>query len=92
MGCKLMTAVLQDRVSEIVLTVKAQPTPFIQNVDAEFVSLENIIPVSECENFSESDTLGQDFYDRVADLVAERIKQCGSRVPVVTGIFFRMIS
>ena len=57
----------------------------VQNVDAEFVSLENIIPLSEGENFSDSDTLPQDFYDRVADLVAERIKACGNRVPVVTG-------
>ncbi|KAI0765286.1 aspartate kinase [Fomes fomentarius] len=58
-----------------------------RNIDAEFVSLENVIPLAEGENFSDSDTLGQDFYDRVADLVAERIKQCGNRVPVVTGFF-----
>ncbi|KAI0698046.1 aspartate kinase [Cerioporus squamosus] len=58
-----------------------------KNVDAEFVSLENVIPLAESENFSDSDTLGQDFYDRVAELVAERIKQCGNRVPVVTGFF-----
>ncbi|TBU45137.1 aspartate kinase [Dichomitus squalens] len=58
-----------------------------RNIDAEFVSLENIIPLSEGENFSDSDTLPQDFYDRVADLVAERVKACGNRVPVVTGFF-----
>ncbi|KAI0634832.1 aspartate kinase [Trametes polyzona] len=58
-----------------------------RNIDAEFVSLENIIPLAESENFSDSETLGQDFYDRVADVVAERIKQCGNRVPVVTGFF-----
>ncbi|KAM5532163.1 hypothetical protein V8D89_014188 [Ganoderma adspersum] len=58
-----------------------------RNIDAEFVSLENIIPLSETENFSDSDTLPQDFYDRIADLVAERIKACGNRVPVVTGFF-----
>ena len=56
-----------------------------QNIDAEFVSLENVVPLSESENFSDSETLGQDFYDRVAEVVAERIKQCGNRVPVVTG-------
>lgn len=61
-------------------------TDLLQNIDAEFVSLENVIPLAEGENFSDSDTLGQDFYDRVADLVAERIKQCGNRVPVVTGM------
>ncbi|KAI9062248.1 aspartate kinase [Trametes sanguinea] len=58
-----------------------------RNIDAEFVSLESIVPPSESENFSDSDTLGQDFYDRLADIVAERIKQCGNRVPVVTGFF-----
>ncbi|KAH9849590.1 aspartate kinase [Lenzites betulinus] len=58
-----------------------------RNIDAEFVSLENIVPLSEGENFSDSETLGQDFYDRVADVVAERIRQCGNRVPVVTGFF-----
>ncbi|KAI0659378.1 aspartate kinase [Cubamyces menziesii] len=58
-----------------------------RNIDAEFVSLENVVPLSESENFSDSETLGQDFYDRVAEVVAERIKQCGNRVPVVTGFF-----
>ncbi|KAI0824794.1 aspartate kinase [Trametes gibbosa] len=58
-----------------------------RNIDAEFVSLENIIPLSEGENVSDSETLGQDFYDRVADVIAERIRQCGHRVPVVTGFF-----
>ncbi|KAI0646543.1 aspartate kinase [Trametes meyenii] len=58
-----------------------------RNIDAEFVSLENVVPLSEGDNFSDSETLGQDFYDRVADVVAERIKQCGNRVPVVTGFF-----
>ncbi|KAI0360445.1 aspartate kinase [Trametes cingulata] len=58
-----------------------------RNIDAEFVSLESIVPLAESENFSDSETLGQDFYDRLADVVAERIRQCGNRVPVVTGFF-----
>ncbi len=61
----------------------------MQGIDAEFVSLENIIPLSESDNFVDSETLDQDFYDRVADVVAERIKQCGNRVPVVTGRLLR---
>ena len=57
-------------------------------MDAEFVSLENIIPLPEDGDLSgEEGTLGQEFYDRVAVLVGERIKQCGPRVPVVTGNF-----
>ncbi|KAI0371289.1 aspartate kinase [Pilatotrama ljubarskyi] len=58
-----------------------------RNIDAEFVSLESIVPLAESENFSDSETLGQNFYDRIADVVAERIRQCGNRVPVVTGFF-----
>ncbi|KAL4251984.1 aspartate kinase [Abortiporus biennis] len=58
-----------------------------RGVDAEFVSLENIIPAEDGDSSFDNDTLGQDFYDRVAHLVGERIKQCGSRIPVVTGYF-----
>ncbi|RDB30250.1 putative aspartokinase [Hypsizygus marmoreus] len=57
-----------------------------QGVDAEYVSLEDVVP-----EFEDSDTyegvLDQDFYDRLAAALGERIQQCGSRVPVVTGFF-----
>lgn len=33
------------------------------------------------------ETLGQVFYDRLPEVLAQRIKQCGSRVPVITGFF-----
>jgi aspartate kinase len=48
------------------------------------VSLDDIVPP-----FDDNDktTLSQDFYDSLADTLGERIKQCGSRVPVVTGFF-----
>ena len=84
MSCKLVAAVLRDK-----------------GVDAEFVSLENIVPnLSDTEpggggnagdaalkQEGENGALDQSFYDRVATAVGERIKQCGSRVPVVTGFF-----
>jgi aspartate kinase len=58
-----------------------------QGVDAEYVSLENIVP-SEGGAGADSDTiLDQEFYDRVGQAVAERIQQCGARVPVITGFF-----
>ncbi|PCH44782.1 aspartate kinase [Wolfiporia cocos MD-104 SS10] len=57
-----------------------------RGIDAEYVSLENIVPVTE-EELSDTETLGQEFYDRVASAVAERIQQCAPRVPVVTGFF-----
>jgi aspartate kinase len=52
-------------------------------VDAEYVSLDDIVP---SDWNAEDGVLGQDFYDEVAKAVGERVKQCGSRVPVVTGM------
>ena len=49
------------------------------------MSLENIIPIPEDGDLSADETLGQEFYDKLAVLVGERIRQCGPRVPVVTG-------
>jgi len=67
-----MTAVLRD-----------------QGIDAEYVSLENIVPVVEGvdDDGNNDQTLDQAFYDNVALTLRERIEQCGSRVPVVTGFF-----
>lgn len=42
---------------------------------------------ADSESRSEGGSLDQSFYDRVAQAVGERIQQCGSRVPVVTGFF-----
>ncbi|GLB39135.1 putative aspartate kinase [Lyophyllum shimeji] len=58
-----------------------------QGIDAEYVSLEDIVPISEDSDAQEDGTLDQDFYDRLATALGERIAQCGSRVPVVTGFF-----
>ncbi|KAG1030379.1 hypothetical protein G6F25_012200 [Rhizopus arrhizus] len=51
-----------------------------RDVDAQFVSLENIID-------REFDKLDQDFYDYLAKKMAEAVLQCGNKVPVVTGFF-----
>lgn len=53
-----------------------------QGVDAEYVSLENVLDDLEAE---EDRSLDQDFYDRLSQAVGERVKQCGPRVPVITG-------
>ncbi|KIL62909.1 hypothetical protein M378DRAFT_165181 [Amanita muscaria Koide BX008] len=58
-----------------------------QGIDAEYVSLEDIVPWSEEQEAVFEGTLGQDFYDDVARAVGERIKQSAPRVPVVTGFF-----
>ncbi|PPR04771.1 hypothetical protein CVT24_007087 [Panaeolus cyanescens] len=57
-----------------------------RGIDAEYVSLEDIVPESELEAASEG-TLGQDFYDNLAKALGERVRDCGPRVPVVTGFF-----
>ncbi|KZT68332.1 aspartate kinase [Daedalea quercina L-15889] len=58
-----------------------------RGIDAEYVSLESVVPLSEEESYTGTETLGQEFYDRVAEAVSERIRQCEPRVPVVTGYF-----
>lgn len=58
-----------------------------QGIDAEYVSLEDIIPVSEDSETVPEGSLDQAFYDNVAAAVGERIKGCTPRVPVVTGFF-----
>ncbi|KAJ8508752.1 hypothetical protein ONZ45_g8993 [Pleurotus djamor] len=57
-----------------------------QGIDAEYVSLEDIIPEEEADNYSES-SLDQSFYDRLSTALGERIQLCAPRVPVVTGFF-----
>lgn len=78
LSCRIVAAVLRDR-----------------GIDSELVSLENIIArVSEDEeglalpdgSGSEGgENLGQHFYDRLAKVIGERLRECGNRVPVVTG-------
>ncbi|KAF5351159.1 hypothetical protein D9756_008284 [Leucocoprinus leucothites] len=56
-----------------------------RDIDAEYVSLEDIVPA--IDDADESRTLDQDFYDRLTIALGERVKQCAPRVPVVTGFF-----
>jgi aspartate kinase len=59
----------------------------LQGIDAEYVSLEDIVPDSDDSDSTHEGTLDQDFYDRLSTALGERILQCGSRIPVVTGFF-----
>ncbi|KAG2003563.1 aspartate kinase [Coprinopsis cinerea AmutBmut pab1-1] len=74
LACKLMAAVLRD-----------------QGMEAEYVSLEDIVPSSHLTDDSDLSVgaigLEQPFYDELAKAIAQRIDQCGSRIPVVTGFF-----
>ncbi|KAJ3535829.1 hypothetical protein NMY22_g6309 [Coprinellus aureogranulatus] len=58
-----------------------------QGIDAEYVPLDDILPESLMTEDYDGKALGQDFYDTVARVIAERVQQCGCRVPVVTGFF-----
>lgn len=53
----------------------------MQGVDAEYVNLENVIP----SNYILKNGLTQDFYDYLATAFATRLKECGNKIPVVTG-------
>ncbi|KAL4073673.1 Aspartate/glutamate/uridylate kinase [Scleroderma citrinum] len=57
-----------------------------QGVDAEYVSLEDVVPAFDVDSAAEG-SLDQLFYDSVAAAVAQRIRECESRVPIVTGFF-----
>jgi aspartate kinase len=59
-----------------------------QGIDAEYVSLEDIVPDAEdTESGAFDGPLDQSFYDNLADIIGDRISQCAPRVPVVTGFF-----
>ncbi|KAH9005651.1 aspartate kinase [Lactarius hatsudake] len=45
-----------------------------RGIDAEYVSLENVVPPYD----QVDGTLGQDFYDQVGSAFATRVRQCGS--------------
>jgi aspartate kinase len=61
----------------------------VQDVDAELVSLENIVEATteedEVKSADGQRQLGQPFYDRLSKRLGERLQECGDRVPVVTG-------
>jgi aspartate kinase len=54
-------------------------------VDAEFISLDSVVPGIEEDIDGRTQTLDKQFYDRLAVAFAERVKQCSPKVPVVTG-------
>lgn len=65
----------------------------MQGVDAELVTLENIVEAATEEEGEDaassggSSQLGQAFYDRLSKRLGARLAECGDRVPVVTGFF-----
>ena len=82
LGCKIIAATLRDHVC--LLLFRSRPSYLktsTQGIDAEYVSLENVVPPYD----GVDSTLGQDFYDLVGTAFARRVRQCGPRVPVVTG-------
>ncbi|OWZ35764.1 aspartate kinase [Cryptococcus neoformans c45] len=79
LACKVVAAALRDR-----------------GVDSELVVLDNIVDASmsaasEAISVDAGDQgvaqLGQEFYDQLSFRLGERLRECGQRVPVVTGYF-----
>ncbi|KAI9634124.1 putative aspartate kinase [Dioszegia hungarica] len=78
LACKIVAAALRDR-----------------GLDSEIVILDNIVDaaMSSAESTSAGNgdqgvaQLGQDFYDELSKRLGERIRECGDRIPVVTGYF-----
>ncbi|KIR71673.1 aspartate kinase [Cryptococcus deuterogattii CA1014] len=79
LACKIVAAALRDR-----------------GVDSELVVLDNIVDASmaaasEAVSIDSGDQgvaqLGQEFYDQLSSRLGERLRECGQRVPVVTGYF-----
>ncbi|KAG6325748.1 hypothetical protein ID866_13341, partial [Astraeus odoratus] len=71
----------------ITLSDSANVSP---GVDAEYVSLEDIVPASDIDTSylgAAECALDQSFYDSVACAVAQRVRECAPRVPVLTGFF-----
>lgn len=65
-----------------------------KGVDSELVVLDNIVDASmsaasEAVSVDAGDQgvaqLGQEFYDQLSFRLGERLRECGQRVPVVTG-------
>ena len=65
-----------------------------QGIDSELVVLDSIVDsafsaVSDAHLASSGDQgvaqLGQEFYDQLAVRLGERLRGCGTRVPVITG-------
>lgn len=65
-----------------------------KGVDSELVVLDNIVDASmaaasEAVSVDAGDQgvaqLGQEFYDQLSIRLGERLRECGQRVPVVTG-------
>jgi hypothetical protein len=71
-----------------------------QGIDSELVVLDNIVDAtmsSVSDHFTSSGDqgvaqLGQDFYDQLAARLGERIRECGARVPVITGRWILLAS
>ncbi|ORY33373.1 putative aspartate kinase [Naematelia encephala] len=78
LACKIVAAALRDRGidSELVLLDTI--------VDSSFASYSDSLVSSGDQGVAQ---LGQEFYDHLALKLRERIQECGTRVPVITGFF-----
>ena len=88
LSCMFMTALLKDRVRNDIPSpggggaMERAYTLGGKGIDAEYINLENIVAAAYT---STSRGLNQDFYNGLSKSLADRIAQCGDRLPVVTG-------
>ncbi|KAK9481338.1 Aspartate/glutamate/uridylate kinase [Lipomyces japonicus] len=54
-----------------------------RGVPAQYVNLDSIIPIG----YNTKSGIDQQFYDFIAEQIAEKILNCGDKVPVITGYF-----
>lgn len=98
MACKIVAAALRDRVGLLAFTSEISAKTSHQGIDSELVLLDNIVDDALGGAIAEAAALGstgdqgaaqldQSFYDKLSERLGERLRLCGSRVPVVTGYF-----
>lgn len=86
LSCRIVAAVLQDRVRYGDSLLAISTKDLWQGIPSELVTLETIIEKQEEALSSDAPiALGEQFYNRLATSLGQRLRQCGDRVPVVTG-------
>lgn len=80
LACKIVAASLRDR------GIDSELVSLENIVDATFAGLDDLAATSSTGDQGVAQ-LGQAFYDALSQRLGERLRACGTRVPVITGYF-----
>lgn len=80
LACKIVAASLRDR------GIDSELVSLENIVDATFAGLEDLAATSSTGDQGVAQ-LGQAFYDALSERLGDRLRACGTRVPVITGYF-----